>query len=206
MTEPSQTESPGPEAAPPPSGLPWEAPGAGIREFFLSMYGIMARPSWALSAPPGGAWPRWAGFALIMWFVVFIARYLLSWAWSMGDMGGPEMLLWGILGMLIQAAVFLPLYSGAVYLTINLLLRGRPAPPYPLVLRAVCYSQVSTAAMLIPMVGIFAHMIWNVWLMAVGLRAGLGIDRRTALLGVILPMVGFFVLGMLLASLGLAVQ
>ncbi|MCB2228739.1 MAG: hypothetical protein KQH53_18840 [Desulfarculaceae bacterium] len=209
MPEPGPQDAPSPETPPPPpppSALPWEAPGAGIKEFFLSTYGIMARPSWALSAPPGGGWYRWAGFAVAIWFVVFIARYMLSWAWSMGATGGLAMVAWGVVGMLIQAAIFLPLFSGAVYLALNLLLRGRPVPPYPLIFRAVCYSQVSSAAMLLPMVGIFVHIGWNIWLMAVALRAGLGLERRTAMLAVVLPMVGFFVLGFLLASLGLAMQ
>jgi hypothetical protein len=185
--------------------LPWEAPGAGVKEFFLTMYGIMARPSWALAAPLAGPWPRWAGFALIMWFLVFLARYLLSWAWSAGAMGGLEMLAWGIMGMVVQAAIFLPLYSGAVYLTLKLLTQGQNPPPFAPVLRAVCYSQVSTAAMLLPMVGIIAHIVWNVALLSIALRASLGLTRRTALLGVILPMIAFFLLGLALASLGMAV-
>ncbi len=206
---------PEPQATPPPAGsdppsaapslLPWEAPGAGIKEFFLTMYGIMARPSWALAAPPAGPWPRWAGFALVMWFLVFMARFLLSWAWSAGAMGGLEMLAWGILGMVVQAAIFLPLYSGAVCLALKMLTQGQAAapPPFAPVLRAVCYSQVSTAAMLLPMVGIIVHLVWNVALLSMALRASLGLSKRTALLGVILPMLAFFLLGLVLASLGM---
>ncbi len=207
MPESAEQAPPEQEAAPPPrpTALPWEAPGAGIREFFLTMYGIMARPSWALSAPPGGLWPRWVGFTLIIWFLVILARHLFSWAWS-PEAGGLTLLLWSILAILLQAAIFLPMYSGAVFLALNLLRRGAYAPSFPLVLRAVCYSQVSTAAMLLPVVGIIVHFVWNVVLLTIALKAGLGLPTRAALLGVTLPLLGFFLLGVLLASIGLGLQ
>jgi len=202
--EPESGQAPPPPT--PPAVLPWEAPGAGVKAFFLTMYGIMARPSWALRAPPAGLWPRWAGFTLIMWFLVFVARYLLSWVWSMGAVGGVQMLAGGMMIMVVQAAIFLPLYSGAVLLTLNLLLKENSPATFSLVLRAVCYSQVSAAAMILPMVGIIVHLIWNVVLMAIGLRSSLGIGLRPALLGVLLPMVAFFLLGVILAGLGLGLQ
>lgn len=207
MPESPAQDAAGQEAGPPPrpTALPWETPGAGIRELFLTMYGIMARPSWALAAPPGGLWPRWVGFTMIIWFLVLLARYMFSWAWS-PEAGGLAMLVWSILAMLLQAAIFLPLYSGAVFLTLNLLRRGAHAPSFPLVFRAVCYSQVSTAAMLLPLVGIFVHFVWNVVLLTIALKAGLGLPTRAALLGAILPLLGFFLLGVLLASVGLGLQ
>ncbi|MBU1275394.1 MAG: hypothetical protein KJ720_08455 [Proteobacteria bacterium] len=188
---------------PPPIMMPWEVPGAGIKAFFATAYGIMARPRWALAAQPAASWPRWAGFAVGLWLLVFLARYLLHLAWIAGPAGGVAVLLWGILGMLVQAVVFLPIYSGAVHLTLRILAKGRPSPPFALVLRLVCYSQVTTAALLLPMVGIFAHLLWNVYVLATALTVGLGQDKRSAILGVVLPMIGFFLLGMLLASLGM---
>lgn len=183
--------------------MPWEVPGAGARAFFATMYGIMARPRWALSAMPAAAWPRWVGFAVGMWLLVFLARYLLHLAWNPGPLGGLGVLVWGLFGMLVQAAVFLPIYSGAVHLTLKLLTKGHPAPPFLLVLRLVCYSQVTTAALLLPVVGIFAHLFWNVYVLATALAVGLNQDKRNAILGVVLPMIAFFLLGMLLASLGM---
>lgn len=198
---PSEPQAPPPP--PPPIIMPWEVPGAGPKAFFATMYGIMAKPRWALSAQPAASWPRWTGFALGMWLLVFFARYLFTFAWSVEPTGGAVILLWAIFGMLIQAAVFLPVYSGAVHLTLRLLAKGRPSPPFALVLRLVCYSQVTTAALLLPMVGIFVHLLWNIYVLATALSVGLGQDKRNAILGVVLPMIGFFLLGVFLAGLGM---
>jgi hypothetical protein len=184
--------------------MPWEMPGAGAKAFFATMYGIMAKPRWALSARPAAAWPRWVGFAVGMWLMVFLARYLFSVAWSVETSGGVSVLLWGIMGMFIQAAIFLPIYSGAVQLTLKILGKGLPAPPFALVLRLVCYSQVTTAALLLPVVGIFAHLLWNIYVLSIALSVGLGQDKRNAILGVLLPMIGFFLLGVFWASLVVA--
>jgi hypothetical protein len=203
LPDTSYDDGQGPEA-PPPIQMPWENPGAGAKAFFGTMYGIMAKPRWALSARPAASWPRWVGFAVGMWLLVFLARYLFIFAWSLEDTGGGiSVLLLGLVGMFIQAAIFLPIYSGAVHLTLRVLAKNGPYPPFSLVLRLVCYSQVTTAALLVPMIGIFAHLLWNIYVLSVGLNVGLGQDKRTAILGVVLPMVGFFLLGMLLAGLSL---
>jgi len=203
--DPQAPETPPPPPPPPPGiMMPWEVPGAGPKAFFATMYGIMAKPRWALSAQPAASWPRWVGFAVGIWLLVFFARYLFTIAWSVQSSGGMSVLLFGILGMLIQAAIFLPIYSGAVHLTIRILGKGRPAPPFALVLRLVCYSQVTTAALLLPMVGIFVHLLWNIYVLAIALSVSLGQDKRSAILAVVLPMIGFFLLGVMLAGLGMA--
>ncbi|MFH2127447.1 MAG: hypothetical protein ABIK12_13080, partial [Pseudomonadota bacterium] len=125
--DPQAPETPPPPPPPPGIMMPWEVPGAGPKAFFATMYGIMAKPRWALSAQPAASWPRWVGFAVGMWLLVFFARYLFTIAWSVESSGGMPVLLFGILGMLIQAAIFLPIYSGAVHLTLRVLGKGRPS-------------------------------------------------------------------------------
>ncbi len=204
--EPRQEQ---PEEAPPPllseeaPPLAWENPAAGPSAFFLTLWEIISRPRQAFSAPIRAGWPRAALFALLCWLLIFAARYLAFRLWSTSPSPGLSMMLLSLLGMLIQAAVFLPLYSGAVFFTLRLLVKDAPVPPYALVLRAVCYSQVTTLALLLPMLGLVAHVVWNVVLMTQALSLGLGVNRRHALQAVVLPMAGFFLLGLLFSWLAM---
>ena len=186
---------------PPP--LAWENPAVGPSAFFLTLWEIVSRPKQALATPARAGWPRAALFALLCWLLVFAARYLAFRLWAMGPSPGLGVMLMALLGMLLQAAVFMPLYSGAVFFTLRMLRKGGPVPPYTLVLRAVCYTQVTTVALLLPMLGLVAHVVWNVVLMMQALNLGLGVSRRHALQAVVLPMAGFFLLGLLFSWLAM---
>ena len=188
-----QDQSPrSPGALPPPLGaLPWEADQTGPLAFFQTMIAIIARPRQALAAPARANWLRAVLYTVLVWLLVFVLRYLLSRLFSPLPGSGLNAILLSLMGYLLMAAIFLVLYSGAVLLALRL--QGADAQDAPLtaVLRAVCYSQTSYLAVLVPMIGLLCHVVWSVILLTQALVLGLGLSRKAALRSAAIPMAVF---------------
>lgn len=195
-----EPSSPSGAGTPPPllEGLPWESPSAGPASFFRTLYEIAVHPRPALAAPARAGWPRAVLFAALVWLLIFALRYLLFRMWSPLPGPGAGPMLANLMGYLLMAALFLLLFSGAVQLALRLQNRGGSLPPFAAVLRAVCYCQTSYVAMLLPMVGLLAHVVWNVILLTLALHLGLGLERRIALRAAALPMAAFLLLWIIL--------
>lgn len=196
-----QNQPPLPLMTEPPPPLAWENPAVGPSAFFLTMWEIISHPKQALATPARAGWPRAALFALLCWLLVFAARYIFFRLWSTGPGLGLGLMGLLLLGVLFQAAMFVMLYGGAVHFTLRLLLKGSPGPPYGSTLRAVCYTQATAVAFLLPMVGFIGYVAWNVILVTLALNLGLGIERRKAIRAAVLPMTAFLVLWVLFSWL-----
>jgi len=195
----NQDQSARPAGAPPPplEALPWEAGSPGPLAFLQTLTAIIARPAQALAAPARAGWLRAALFTVLVWLLVFLLRYLLFRIFSPLPGSSLNALLVSLMGYLLMAAVFLALYSGAVLLALRLQGAGTDAAPLPAVLRAVCYSQTSYLAVLVPMVGLLFHVVWCVILLTQALVLGLRLPRNVALRAAAIPMAAFLALWLL---------
>ncbi|MEW5912859.1 MAG: hypothetical protein AB1814_09915 [Thermodesulfobacteriota bacterium] len=195
------TVTPGPP--PPPTALPWEAGSPTPQAFLRTLIAIIARPRQALAAPAQAGWPRALLYTALVWLLVFVLRYLLFALFSPRPLFNLNAVLGGLLAYLSMAAVFLALYNGAVLLALRLQGAGAAAAPWPAVLRAVCYSQTSYLAVLVPMVGLMIHLVWCVVLLSQALVLGLGLARKAALRAAAVPMALFLALWVLSTWLAL---
>lgn len=198
--EPMERE-PGFAAAPPPSGLPWEAgetartPTGALR----TLSAVLLSPAQAFQAMrrTGGVGDPLLYLVLVgtvgLAFGLFWQMAVRGWLGSLGVPGELDglaleegvavaMLLLTPLLLVIGAAV-----GTAIYHLMLLLLGGAPQP-IETTFRVVCYASGSTYSLqIVPLCGGIIAMFWSLVAIIIGLREAQGVSTGRAAAAVLIP-------------------
>ena len=217
--DPGTVPPPPPPAAPPADVLPWEDPNAGIGSFFPTAGQFITGPYQAYGkmslkvdlVRPIAYFVIWVLFGVLvgqLWHYLFwtressgldlIPQNVLEQApWLSKMLDRPT--AWSVALLLVIAPLInllvLFIWGGIIHLV--LMLFGGASSGFTATLRVVCYSQTTSVAILIPVVGGIVQPIWGLVLQIVGLSRAHRVTGGKAAAAVLLPLAvccGCFVL------------